>query len=102
MSHLEDNLNITFAPKTLRIYYRGTDETAILGTTEKGLPKLFFLLPENPFGIFLPGAPIHKGICTLAYKKGERSLLHPIESSIRLKRGNGRRRDLAGPAIDPT
>jgi len=31
MSHLENNLNVTFAPKTLRIFYRGPDETALLG-----------------------------------------------------------------------
>lgn len=31
MTHLENNLNMMFAPGTLRIYYRGTDQTAIVG-----------------------------------------------------------------------
>ncbi len=31
MAHLENNLNIMFAPGTLRIYYSGTDKTAIIG-----------------------------------------------------------------------
>ncbi|EFX81651.1 mismatch repair ATPase Msh4 [Daphnia pulex] len=30
MAHLENNLNIMFAPGTLRIYYSGTDKTAII------------------------------------------------------------------------
>ena len=32
LSHLEDNLNISFAPKALRVYYCGPDEAAIIGT----------------------------------------------------------------------
>lgn len=35
MIHLENNMNIMFAPGTLRTYYRGTDQTAIVGITNK-------------------------------------------------------------------
>lgn len=35
MIHLENNMNIMFAPGTLRTYYRGTDQTAIIGITNK-------------------------------------------------------------------
>ena len=31
MTHLENNLNLTFAPGTLSVYYSGTDKTAIIG-----------------------------------------------------------------------
>lgn len=31
VAHLEDNLSISFAPNTLRVYYRGTEETVIIG-----------------------------------------------------------------------
>lgn len=30
--HLERNANVSFAPKTLRISYQGTDQTLFIGT----------------------------------------------------------------------
>lgn len=35
MIHLENSMNIMFAPGTLRIYYRGSDQTAIIGKKKK-------------------------------------------------------------------
>ena len=43
MIHLENSMNIMFAPGTLRIYYRGSDQTAIIGK-KKNLSLCCFLI----------------------------------------------------------
>ncbi|KAK4036864.1 hypothetical protein OUZ56_028901 [Daphnia magna] len=48
MAHLENNLNITFAPGTLRVYYSGTDKTAIIDSETAN--RLEVVSSLNPTG----------------------------------------------------
>lgn len=53
MAHLENNLNLTFAPGTLSVYYSGTDKTAIIG---KSLNLSLYPL-RNPLSFLQPLPP---------------------------------------------
>ncbi|KAI9551670.1 mismatch repair ATPase Msh4 [Daphnia sinensis] len=48
MAHLENNLNIMFAPGTLRVYYSGTDKTAIIDSETAN--RLEVVSSLNPTG----------------------------------------------------